>query len=79
MITRITRKNEKRAPIARLPLCLSAALLLATSGMAAQSTIAIRGATIVPVSGPRIANGTVVITGDRITAVGANVAVPAGA
>ena len=42
-------------------------------------TYAIRGTTIVPVSGPRIENGTLVMTNGRITAVGANVQVPAGA
>ena len=44
-----------------------------------QGTYAIRNAKIFPVSGPEIANGTVVISGGRIQAVGANVAVPAGA
>jgi imidazolonepropionase-like amidohydrolase len=44
-----------------------------------QETVAIRGARIVPVSGPEIANGTIVINGGRITAVGANAAVPQGA
>lgn len=49
----------------------------ATTGLA--QTIAITGAKVYPVSGPPIENGTVVITDGRITAVGANVAVPAGA
>jgi imidazolonepropionase-like amidohydrolase len=44
-----------------------------------QGTFAIRGAKIVPVSGPEIANGTVVISGGKIQAVGASVAVPNGA
>lgn len=44
-----------------------------------QGTVAIRNARIVPVSGPEIANGTIVFSAGRITAVGANVAVPAGA
>jgi imidazolonepropionase-like amidohydrolase len=44
-----------------------------------QGTFAIRGARIVPVTGPEIASGTVVVGGGRIQAVGANVAVPAGA
>lgn len=44
-----------------------------------QGTFAIRGARIVPVSGPAIENGTLVISGGRITAVGANAAVPTGA
>ena len=44
-----------------------------------QKTVAIKNALIVPVSGPEIANGTVVISGGKIVAVGANVNVPAGA
>jgi len=40
---------------------------------------AITNATIVPVVGERIPRGTVVMQGGRITAVGANAAVPAGA
>jgi len=42
-------------------------------------TIAITGGTVYPVSGPKIDNATVVIRDGRIAAVGANVAVPAGA
>ena len=42
-------------------------------------TFAIVGARLVPVSGPVIENGTVVIQGGRIAAVGAGVSVPAGA
>ncbi len=42
-------------------------------------TIAITGGTVYPVSGPKIENATVLIRDGRITAVGANVAVPAGA
>jgi len=42
-------------------------------------TIAITGGTVYPVSGPKIDNATVLITGGRIAAVGTNVAVPAGA
>jgi len=48
------------------------------SGLAAQ-TIAITGATIYPVSGPRIDQGTIVVRDGRILAVGAGVAIPAGA
>ena len=44
-----------------------------------QGTFAIRNARIFPVSGPEIASGTVVISGGKIQAVGANVAVPASA
>jgi imidazolonepropionase-like amidohydrolase len=42
-------------------------------------TVAITGGTIYPVSGPRIENGTIVLRDGKITAVGANVAVPEGA
>jgi imidazolonepropionase-like amidohydrolase len=44
-----------------------------------QGTFAIKNAKIVPVNGDEIANGTVVISGGKILAVGANVAIPAGA
>ena len=42
-------------------------------------TIAITGGTVYPVSGPKIENATVLIRDGRIAAVGAAVAVPAGA
>jgi len=42
-------------------------------------TIAITGGTVYPVSGPKIDHATVLISGGRITAVGTNVAIPAGA
>jgi imidazolonepropionase-like amidohydrolase len=45
----------------------------------AQGTFVIRGGTVVPVTGPRITNGTVVLQNGRITAVGSNVQVPSGA
>jgi imidazolonepropionase-like amidohydrolase len=44
-----------------------------------QGTFAIRGGTVVTVSGAEIPNGTVVISGGKITAVGASVQVPANA
>jgi imidazolonepropionase-like amidohydrolase len=59
-------------------LIAAAAAVLAAAPAGAQ-TIAITGGTVHPISGPPIQNGTVVITDGRITAVGANVAVPAGA
>jgi len=63
----------------RLKLTAAIALVAATApGLEAQ-TVAITGGKVYPVSGPPIENGTVVITDGRITAVGANVAVPAGA
>lgn len=53
--------------------------LLLTRATAHAQTIAITGGTVYPVSGPKIENGTVVIVNGRITAVGRDVAVPAGA
>lgn len=43
------------------------------------ATLAIVGGTVHPVDGPPIEGGTVIIEGDRIVAVGKNLAVPAGA
>jgi hypothetical protein len=44
-----------------------------------QGTYAIRGARIVPVSGPEIPNGTIIVQAGKITALGANVTVPTDA
>lgn len=46
---------------------------------AAAETIALTGGTVHTANGPALSNATVVITDGRITAVGTNVAVPAGA
>ncbi|HEY5544810.1 MAG TPA: amidohydrolase family protein [Gemmatimonadaceae bacterium] len=54
-------------------------LILAPIVSEAQGTFVIRGGTVVPVTGPRIPNGTVVLQNGRITAVGASVQAPAGA
>ena len=57
-----------------------AAIVLCAAPLVAQErAIAIRGGTVLPISGPAIPNGTVVMRGGRIVAVGATVAVPAGA
>jgi imidazolonepropionase-like amidohydrolase len=60
--------------------CIGAlcAVLVAAAGANAQ-TVAITGGTVYPVSGPAIQNGTVLIRDGKIVAVGADVAVPAGA
>src|SRR4030095_378452 len=59
---------------------LTTALFLLPASLPAQErAIAIRGGTVLPVSGPAIPNGTVVIRGGKIVGVGANVARPAGA
>ena len=59
------------------------AVVIAAAVLSAQQeapyTYAITGARIVPVSGPAFDNGTLVLSGGLISAVGANVAVPAGA
>lgn len=44
-----------------------------------ERAIAITGGTVLPISGPAIPNGTVVMRGGKIVAVGADVPVPAGA
>jgi imidazolonepropionase-like amidohydrolase len=59
-------------------LALLAALVAAQAG-AAENATAIVGGRIVPVSGPVIERGTVLIQGGKIAAVGAEVAVPEGA
>src|SRR5215204_2664898 len=56
-----------------------ATALLVFSASAQERAIAIRGGTVLPITGPAIPNGTVVIRGGKIVAVGANVTVPAGA
>jgi hypothetical protein len=55
-------------------------LAAGTSTAAGQDrAIAIRGGTVLPISGPAIPNGTVLVQGGKIVAVGANLAVPGGA
>ena len=59
---------------------LLAAVVLAVGSLPALSqTVAITGGKVYPVSGPPIANGTVLIRDGVIVAVGANVNIPAGA
>ena len=55
------------------------AVLSFTSGAASAQTIVITGGTVFPVSAPRIERGAVLIRDGRIIAVGANIAIPAGA
>jgi imidazolonepropionase-like amidohydrolase len=63
----------------RRNLIAAALAAAALAGRAGAQTIAITGATVHPVSGPKIDNATVVIRDGRIAAVGANVSVPADA
>jgi imidazolonepropionase-like amidohydrolase len=58
---------------------LAAALTALLVKPAAAQTVAITGGKVYPVSGAPIENGTVVIINGRISAVGANVPIPAGA
>src|SRR3954447_14017010 len=58
---------------------LSVMLVAMVAGVAHAQTIAITGGKVYPVSGPAIENGTVIITNGKIAAVGANIAIPAGA
>jgi imidazolonepropionase-like amidohydrolase len=60
-------------------LTVALAFLAATSGSMNAQTVAIVGGKVYPVSGPAIENGTVLISNGRITAVGTNVPIPAGA
>jgi len=55
------------------------ALSLAAAPRCGGQTIAITGATIYPVSSPKIEQGTIVIRDGKITGVGLNIPVPAGA
>lgn len=61
------------------PVALSAQLGSPNPNWGAQGTYAITNARIVPVSGPAIERGTLVISGGKIAAVGAGVSVPQGA
>jgi hypothetical protein len=67
------------AAIAALPIAAYAQLGSYNPRPGPRGTFAIRNAHIYPVSGPDIANGTIVISGGKITAVGAGVTVPGGA
>jgi imidazolonepropionase-like amidohydrolase len=64
---------------ARLLALGAAAALAGAAPTQAQGVTAIRNATIVPVTGPRLTNATLVMRDGRITEIGANVAVPPGA
>ena len=61
----------------KISVTLVAVAIAATT--AGAQTVAIVGGKVYPVSGAPIENGTVVITNGRITAVGTNVPIPAGA
>lgn len=76
-------RNVLRIALTAGALCASALPLLAQSTIpnnpGKKGTVAIRNATIYPVTSAPIANGTIVFSNGLITAVGANAVVPAGA
>ena len=65
-------------PAALAALTLAGAQAFGARSLSAE-TLALTGATVHTVTGPTIANATVVITDGKITAVGAGVSLPAGA
>ena len=60
-------------------LILAGAALAAIPDSAVSQVIAITGGRVFPVSGPPIDGGTVIVTNGKITGVGANLSIPAGA
>jgi imidazolonepropionase-like amidohydrolase len=73
---RTGRRNDGRTG----RLLLGLATLLAAAPLAAQErAVAIRGGTVIPIDGAVIQNGTVVLRGGKIVAIGANVSIPSGA
>ena len=73
-------RNTRPALLAAL-LVSSLAFMLASAAFttARAEVLALTGGTVHPVSGPEIPNGTVLVDGAKITAVGAGVSVPSGA
>lgn len=71
----------KRVFFIGIALCLTASMKASDTIPAPPQTkpIAIKGATIHPVSGPDIPNGTIVFENGKITALGADAAIPSGA
>jgi imidazolonepropionase-like amidohydrolase len=65
-------------PAAVLAVAVVASTIVAAL-TAQTSSLAIVGGTVHPVSGPRVENATVLVQDGRITAIGQNLAVPAGA
>lgn len=84
--------TQMMAAMARHPMLIGAGFLafaFAAPGLQAQASgaqqaagnrvIAITGGTVYPASGPKIENGTVIISDGRISAVGRNITIPSGA
>src|SRR5206468_7110654 len=72
------REMMRRAGLAAQVMLMMLVMLVLPLALSAQ-TIAISGGKVYPVSGPPIEHGTVLIRDGRIVAVGADVAIPAGA
>ncbi|MEO8448891.1 MAG: amidohydrolase family protein [Gemmatimonadota bacterium] len=81
LTARRSAASSLRFPAALPPCRLAAlAMIFAGSVLSAQArAIAIRGGTVIPVSGAPIPNGVVVMQNGKIVAVGANVPIPSGA
>ena len=62
----------------KIALCLASLLMLAPLYAAAGDTVLLRGATVHPVSGPEISNGSVLVRDGKIVEVGEHVALPHG-
>jgi imidazolonepropionase-like amidohydrolase len=79
--TRPARGCGHVVPLLAALLSSSLALMLASAVFtpARAEVLALTGGTVHPVSGPEIPNGTVLVDGARITAVGTGVSVPSGA
>src|SRR6188768_4552415 len=80
------RRREILSFFFSVPLCLCGVIFAFSQSDGSQQnktgrpgTFAIVGARVVPVSGPAIENGTVVIQNGKIVGVGVGIAVPAGA
>jgi len=74
-------RSNTRLALAAALLASSLAFTLASAAFtpARAEVLALTGGTVHPVSGPEIPNGTVLVDGAKITAVGAGVTVPSGA
>ncbi|MEO7963532.1 MAG: hypothetical protein ABIT38_06430, partial [Gemmatimonadaceae bacterium] len=73
------RSMKKSAAFAALFVTALTPALTPALAHAQARAVAIRGGTVIPVDGPVIPNGTVVMRGGKIVAVGANVTIPSGA
>jgi imidazolonepropionase-like amidohydrolase len=73
-------RSTRVSPMVTIAYCAAMALLAVSRTTSAQErAIAIRGGTVMPIDGPAIPNGIVVMRGGKLIAVGADVTIPAGA